>query len=501
MLRTQRLQRREITYASAKEEEVNVLHQMGYYDQQTKFFAHLNNHRDQIKDIVARHLGLSSPAVCHVAEENDWLHGSLNACIPVTIVGPFGIRVMIRFPLPYRIGEDFGPGNANEKIRCEAGTYASLQENCLDIPIPRLYGFALSDGETLENLPPLIQWIQRFKRRFISWLGHPIPSKNIRSQRRSDNIIGTGYLLMEYIEPSRGTMLSNTWMDSQHDMQLSTNLFRDPSRIFLSLIRVPRPRIGSFIIDDHKGFLVLAYRPLSVEIQLLENGRMLTDIHRDYTYSTVDSYLTDILTFHVHRFRYQPNALSFLTGMRAVFKILFQANLRRGPFILTFTDMHQSNIFVDKDSNITCLVDLERACSRPIEMSNPPHWLTHKGVDELVLSDYDAVQTEFMGIMTAKEKRQHPTAVERDNSKELRQILPAVMNNSWATGTFWYTLALSSPSGLFGTFKEHIRPLFCRDYIEEFNLVMLFLWKGMWNTSQAANSRIKNSTTKSSDAD
>ncbi|KMP06280.1 hypothetical protein CIHG_09202 [Coccidioides immitis H538.4] len=287
---------------------------------------------------------------------------------------------MIRFPLPYRIGEDFGPGNADEKIRCEAGTYASLQGNCFDIPIPRLYGFALSDGETLENLPPLIQWIQRFKRRFISWLGHPIPSKNIRSQRRSDNIIGTGYLLMEYIEPSRGTMLSNTWMDSQHDMQLRTNLFRG------SLSRVPLPRIGSFIIDDHKGFLVLAYRLLCVEIQLLENGRMLTDIHRDYTYSTVDSYLTDILTFHVHRFRYQPNA----------------------------------------------------------------------GVDELVLSDYDAVRTEFMGIMTAEEKRQDPTAMERDNSKELRQILPAVMKNSWATGTFWYASALSSPSGLFGIFKEHI---------------------------------------------
>ncbi|KMU80516.1 hypothetical protein CISG_02367 [Coccidioides immitis RMSCC 3703] len=99
--------------------------------------------------------------------------------------------------------------------------------------------------------------------------------------------------------------------------------------------------------------------------------------------------------------------------------------------------MHQSNIFVDKDRNIECLVDLEWACSRLIEMFNPPHWLTHKGVDELVLSDYDAVRTEFMGIMTAEEKRQDPTAMERDNSKELRQILPAVMKNSWATGTFW----------------------------------------------------------------
>lgn len=41
----------------------------------------------------------------------------------------------------------FGLGMEMKKIRCTAGAYAWLQENCPDVPIPQLYGFATSDGE------------------------------------------------------------------------------------------------------------------------------------------------------------------------------------------------------------------------------------------------------------------------------------------------------------------------------------------------------------------
>lgn len=56
---------------------------------------------------------------------------------------------MIRFPLPYRIGENCSLGNADETIRHEVGTYAWLQENCPIVPIPRLYGFGLSTCQTV----------------------------------------------------------------------------------------------------------------------------------------------------------------------------------------------------------------------------------------------------------------------------------------------------------------------------------------------------------------
>ena len=55
-------------------------------------------------------------------------------------------RVMIRFPLPYKIGEEDYPGNAEEKLRCEAATYVWLQQHCPDVPIPRLLGFSFGDN-------------------------------------------------------------------------------------------------------------------------------------------------------------------------------------------------------------------------------------------------------------------------------------------------------------------------------------------------------------------
>lgn len=307
-----------------------------------------------------------------------------------------------------------------------------------------------------------------------------MPSKYVPHTPKGECILQCSYLLLEYIEPSRGSMLSDTWTDNQHDIKLRTNLFRGLSHILLSIGQIPLPRIGSFIID-HKGFLVLTNRPLSVEIQQLENEKIPTGIRREYTYSTVDSYVADILTLHDNRLRHQPNAvndlgdcvfqLSSLSAMRTVSNSFLRQELRRGPFIFSLTDMHQSNVFVDTDWNITCLVDLEWACSQPIEMIRPPHWLTNKGIDELALPEYDEARREFMDALIAEEK-----AISTSKKRNL-PLLSDVMNRTWEAGTFWYTLALSSPSGLFTIFQQHIRPLFCKDYIEEFHLVMPFLWE------------------------
>ena len=298
--------------------------------------------------------------------------------------------------------------------------------------------------------------------------------------------MGDSYLLIEFIDESRGSMLSNTWMQGQQDIKLRSNLFRDLSRIFLNLSRVPLPRIGSFIIDNN-GFLSLTNRPLSIEIQQLENESIPTDIPRDLTYSTVDSYIVDILGFHDNRFRYQPNAvnnlgdcgyqLSVLTAMRTIFQSIFNRALRRGPFIFALTDLHQSNIFVDSEWHITCLVDLEWAYSQPLEMFSPPSWLTNKGVDQLDPAEYGIIREEFMESLLSEEKRVISSISPKGNDEALPLCLSDAMNRSWERGAFWYTLALSSPSGLFTIFNKHIKPLFCKDYEEEFGIIMPFFFE------------------------
>ncbi|KAJ9248068.1 hypothetical protein C8Q69DRAFT_186948 [Paecilomyces variotii] len=506
MPKTRPLLRGEITYSTAQREEVNILHRLSYHDQRRKFFAHILAKKDWIESIVAHHLNLG-PSNCRMEDVENWRHGSFNLCVPVVVNGwkwkqQPGERVLLRFPLPYRVGDAFRPGNGDEKIRCEAGAYAWLQENCPDVPIPKLYGFATSTGETftlLQNLPLIARCVQYLRRRLLSWLGRPIPTQFIRHQAANNilsDTVGTGYLLIEYIEEEQGEMLSNTWQEKQVDIGLRTNLFRDLSRILLSITRIPLPKIGSFMID-HDGFLHLTNRPLSLEIQELENENIPTNIPRDYTYSTVESYVTDILRIHDNRLRHQPNAIndtgdyiyqtSALAAMRTVFPSFFKPELRRGPFAFTFTDLHQSNIFVDKEWHITCLVDLEWACTRPVEMLRTPTWLTNKAVDEIAESsgEYNTRRMEFVNIMAAEEQRLDSTVSTNNHG---RPQLSSIMNESWRVGTFWYSLALASPTGLFAVFFKQIQPRFvkhCSDH-DGFQQIMPWYWAQDWVRTAAS---------------
>ncbi|OBT48362.1 hypothetical protein VE00_01149 [Pseudogymnoascus sp. WSF 3629] len=412
-LRTRRLPREDITYSVAQDREVNVLHQLEYCDKKDRFFDCLYGKRNLMQAVVAHHLSLQLPDACNIADMSEWLHGSFNVCVPVTISTWQGKRALLRFPLPYRVRDSFQPGNGNEKIRCEAGTYAWLDENCPEVPIPQLYGFALST-------------------------------------------------------------------EKQHDSSLQTNLFQDLSRIILSISRITLPRIGSFVIDND-GVLSLTNRLLSIEIQTLENEEIPTNIRRDYTYTTVDSYIVDVLAFHDNRLRSQPNAIndiddsvsqmSALGAMRTIMPLFLRRELRRGPFVFTLTDLHQSNIFVDKDWHITSLVDLEWGCSRPIEMVEPPYWLTNKGVDQILPDEYNKVRVEFMSILEEEELLAGNNTTKRGGLR-----LADVMNQAWETGTFWYTLALSSPTGLFQLFYHHIQPRLISIHEEDPDNVMPYYW-------------------------
>lgn len=160
--------------------------------------------------------------------------------------------------------------------------------------------------------------------------------------------------------------------------------------------------------------------------------------------------------------------LSSLSAMRTVSKSFFQRTSARAICFL-------ANGYSSKQHLCWCGLEYNLSdgfgmgCSLPIEMIRPSHWFTNLGIDELVSSEYYKSRTKFMDALIAEEK----ATAEKHNLL----LLSDVMSKTWATGTFWYTLALSSPSGLFTIFEQHIRPLFCTDYLEEFNLIMPFLWE------------------------
>lgn len=315
------------------------------------------------------------------------------------------------------------------------------------------------------------RFFQYSRRLLLSYLGYQLPSAYVvHPPRNLPGALATGYLLIEFIESNKGKMLSSTWLERYDNPRYRHTLFRDLSRILLSLTRIPLPLIGSFIIDKD-GYLGLRNRPLSIEVQALENDYIPTDMPRSYTYSTVESYIVDLLRLHNSRLRHQANAINHLSDyinqtsalatMQATFPSFFTRELCRGPFTFTLTDLHPSNIFVDDNWQITSLVDLEWGCSRPTEMIRTPTWLTNKAVDEIAeeATDYDTIRSELIEIMANEEKS---LGLESRKQGQMGANLSEIMDRSWQSGTFWFSLALASPTGLFSVFYKQIQPRFIR---------------------------------------
>ena len=314
----------------------------------------------------------------------------------------------------------------------------------------------------------------------MKWLGYQIPSPFIPNPIDGAAALGTGYILIEYIDSSRGRMLSETWKENRHNDNARKNLFRGLSRTILSLAKTPLPRIGSFVLDE-KGYLSLTNRPLTLQLQMLENEDIPVDIPRHVTHSTVDSYINDIFSFHESRFRNQPNAVNSLQEgfyqtcalmvMRSIWPCFFRREFLRGPFFLSLTDLHQSNIFVDDDWNVSCLIDLEWACSRPVEMIHPPHWLTGQSIDMIDSDVYGTLHGEFMEIFGEEERLLDPDSV---------SALPLypILRQSLERGTFWFSLALNTPAALFKIFYDHLQPRFSKTHKddESFWLITMRYW-------------------------
>jgi hypothetical protein len=199
---------------------------------------------------------------------------------------------------------------------------------------------------------------------------------------------------------------------------------------------------------------------------MAENEGVPTSIPRKLVYGSADTFFSDLLACHDSRIRDQPNSIlderdgleqmANLFVMRGLLPHFTTRDRRYGPFVFSLTDLHPSNIFVDHNWNITRIIDLEWACSLPIEMILPPYWLTSRGVDQLEggdLKEFDQVCRQFIQIFEEEEKSfplVYGSATYRAN----------LMRRGWETGSFWYFHAILSMKGCFNLFKQHIQPLF-----------------------------------------
>lgn len=131
----------EISYEEAADQETNVLPELTYWRKMDNFGSYLFEHKKEIEDIASRYLLLKDTEKCCLSPPPEWIYGIFNLCLPVSTINwrkcPGG-KVIIRFPLPFKVGESKFPGNSNEKLRSEVATYAWIGKNCPEVPVPYL---------------------------------------------------------------------------------------------------------------------------------------------------------------------------------------------------------------------------------------------------------------------------------------------------------------------------------------------------------------------------
>lgn len=197
------------------------------------------------------------------------------------------------------------------------------------------------------------------------------------------------------------------------------------------------------------------------------------------TYPSAMPFIHDTLAYQDKRMRHQLNSilskndgiyqLSALTALRALIPRFWDQHSSNGPFVLTLPDMHQSNIFVDDEWNVTRLIDFEFAPVRPVQMSCVPSWLSGRGVDELEASDLDAYKVlydDFVAILEQEEAMGH-----HGNTYSQR------LRGDWTTGRLWHSMALESINAFPGIFEQHLRSRFLEDFqLETDGVALARLW-------------------------
>ncbi|KXS94707.1 hypothetical protein AC578_3850 [Pseudocercospora eumusae] len=441
-----------ISLNSALRSDRNFLHRLKTSDVVRELQESLWSSRATLESICAYHLGLD-PSRCAVGDRSTWMRGQFNICVPITATRLDGTcsRVVFRCPIPHKVGSQQNGGE--EKVRAEAANYAYVQEECPEIPIAALIGFGFRElhfthqdylgilSRTLHCIKRLMFWIRARKAP-----SHYAPRQGLRFA------LSTPYLLLDFIEPSRGRMLSDYGLPLLDHDKRRENLYRSLSRLFLSLARRQQRSIGALRFDD-TGFIRLVGPPLLCSHVILENETGVQGLSRIYT--TMERFIYDLMAFRDRAFRAQPNAahdeddcrlqMAHSVLARAVTPQIIDCN---APFALQLTDLHASNIFVDETWNITGVIDLEFMCSLPTVMLSVPYWLAGKYLDGIDAEKHAIVHADFMKIFQSEATASEQGALSR------------AIQESWESGAYWLYHAITSIDTLPFAVEDRLWPLF-----------------------------------------
>ncbi|CZT13271.1 hypothetical protein WAI453_005405 [Rhynchosporium graminicola] len=457
-----------LTCSQALNTDFNFILEAGYVPETEAFYNKLWAERDVMRVVVKHHLGLSDKSICTIADQHDWMRGFFNVCIPVEVQSPDSFhkqKLILRCAMPHKLAEAYNPGSVDEKMGCEVGAYAWIQERCPEIRIPHLYGFAFSNQRHFTHeahLPLHTRAASYLRRKLHKLLKHPLLLSRY-TKNPSGHRLSSAYMLLENVRTEDSHTLASNWERHQEDPIRRYNLSRSIARIMLSLARFPQSKIGSFQFHPN-GTVTLTNRPLICTAMIHENEGAPMSMQRETTYTSTEPFVADMFHFHDKRFSGHPNVIDDAEDCREEMAIrllnrmvahhYIRQDHRNGPYFLQLNDFHASNVFVDSDWNITSLIDLEWICALPVELLEVPYWLSGCEIDEPRKErweDFNVVRKEFLKIFEAE-----ACVVRAEHGISLAKI----MRESWESGGVWFWHGITSQNAMTLLFKQHIQPRF-----------------------------------------
>ncbi|KZF24083.1 hypothetical protein L228DRAFT_244957 [Xylona heveae TC161] len=492
-MRKRMLLRGEVDLEEALESEEDMRLALQYPLKMGEFYKEMAERSEEIQELVASHFGLKRNESAKITvgkpfsadNKEIWQHGSFNLCIRVsTEVKGLPRWLAFRVPLPFKLGDKTaeGKGNCEEKLRSEAATHIWIREHCPDIPTAKLKGFGLPGGLSFFESKYLSFWL-RIKTsiwRVCSYLLRGSRFCEYIPQRRS-TFLEHGYIITDWIENQDERLLSSRTLTPEQ----TCNLYRSMSQIMLSLSRVSQPRIGSWTINDH-GQISLSGRPCMLHLFELENAGIPTHIKRNITYTNADSFYLDMLSCHNKRFEIHPNVAqdrvdaqgvaSDLVMMQILFPQFIDRRLRNGPFLMRLTDVHPSNVFVDKEGKVSHIIDLEWACSLPLTYQLPPLRLFGEFPESPDDPNYEAFWTAYNEFVAIFQQEEQSRGLLDDNGIAYSQA--SMMKEAFETGRISYLYALQNPLGLFNIVRCQLKGFFDEVPKEQLNSTLSRFWTG-----------------------
>lgn len=364
----------------------------------------LDQHIAQFADELVAQYGVK-------AETSYRSQGAFNRCYEVKVKGKF--TTLFRFPILGKVAF------RKEKVMDEVSIMKYVA-NHTSIPIPKL--LRVSDS---------------------SW-GPCIVMEFIEGELLSDSLKAPR-------DPAKLEIL-----DPNINTQTLEKAYRSMAKILIELSKCQFTHIGG-VTRDQSGHWCIGKRPLTLDMnQLVALANYPPDALPANAFSTATDYFVALARNHMTHLRTQRNDAvdnEFDCRRKYVARCLFLKIAENfckahnnGPFRLFCDDLRPSNVIVDADLNIRCVIDWEFCYAAPAEFTYcSPWWLLLAHPDDWedsldsFLAQYLPRHEMFLKVLQEYEDEETQRGALSES-----QRLSGGMALSMQNGDFWFCLAATS---------------------------------------------------------